>query len=468
METLRVLVVDDETGMRLAVARVLNTYTVRPDESDEHAVGFSVETAESGEAALEMMAASVPDILLLDMKLPGMSGLDVLRELRERRVDTLTVMITAYATLETAIEATKRGAHDFLPKPFTPEDLRVAIRRVVRHLAVQREARRLAEEKRQVRFQFISVLGHELKAPLAAVEGYLQILKDGSAGSDPAVVARVIDRALVRTEGMRKLIVDLLNMTRIESGQKRRDLVAADLRDAAAAAIETVAQAAAARGIAIDLEAPERAPLVADRGELDIIFNNLVSNAVKYNRDHGRVTVAIDRADAMWRVRVSDTGIGLAPDDAARLFQDFVRIKNEQTRTIPGTGLGLSIVKKLAPALRRGRVGRERARRGQHVHGDAEGIGERAGTRGFGPSDELGLPGNIEAAVALCGYTLPHCSRAVRAPLEILQMTDSRHPRVPRPRDRGRGPRVGVAAAPPSRSRRPGLPGPPPRSARGR
>ncbi len=340
METLRVLVVDDETGMRLAVARVLSTYTVRPDESDEHAVGFSVETADTGEAALELMAASAPDILLLDMKLPGMSGLDVLREIRERRIDTLTVMITAYATLETAIEATKRGAHDFLPKPFTPEDLRVAIRRVVRHLAVQREAKRLAEEKRQVRFQFISVLGHELKAPLAAVEGYLQIMKDGSAGSDPAVVARIIDRALARTEGMRKLIVDLLNMTRIESGQKRRELVAADLREAAAAAIETVAAAAAARGIEIRLEAPERAPI--------IIFNNLVSNAVKYNRERGRVSVTIDRADGFWRVRVADTGIGLTREDAGRLFQDFVRIKNDQTRAIPGTGLGLSIVRKLA------------------------------------------------------------------------------------------------------------------------
>jgi signal transduction histidine kinase len=162
------------------------------------------------------------------------------------------------------------------------------------------------------------------------------------------VVARVIDRALVRTAGMRKLIVDLLNMTRIESGQKRRDLAAADLCDAAAAAIETVAAAAATRGIAVRLDAPERAPIVADRGELEIIFNNLVSNAVKYNRDGGRVTVAIDRADAAWRVRVSDTGIGLSADDAQRLFQDFVRIKNEQTRAIPGTGLGLSIVKKLA------------------------------------------------------------------------------------------------------------------------
>jgi len=349
VEKLKVLVVDDETGMRMAVARVLTPYTVRPDEASADTMGFEVETAESGEAALDMMAASAPDILLLDMKMGGMSGLDVLHEIHVRRIDTLTVMITAYATLETAIEATKRGAHDFLPKPFTPEDLRVAVRRVVRHLLVQREAKRLAEEKRQVRFQFISVLGHELKAPLAAVEGFLQILKDGSAGHDPAVIARVVDRALARTEGMRKLIVDLLNLTRIESGQKRRELAPADLSEAASSAIETVSAAAAARGIEVRLHAPLHAPLVADRGELDIILNNLVSNAVKYNRDGGSVDVTVDAADGGgWRVRVADTGIGLAPEDAQRLFQDFVRIRNEQTRAIPGTGLGLSIVKKLA------------------------------------------------------------------------------------------------------------------------
>jgi signal transduction histidine kinase len=279
-----------------------------------------------------------------------MSGLDVLQEVLNRRYDTLTVMITAYATLEMAIEATKRGAHDVLPKPFTPDDLRVAVRRAVRHYLMQREARRLVAEKRQVRFQFISVLGHELKAPLAAVEGFLQILKDGTAGDDPEVISRVIDRALVRTEGMRKLIVDLLNLTRIESGQKRRDLAETDLREVARASIDTVSAAAGDRGITIALHAPDRVPFVADRDEVEIILNNLVSNAVKYNRDGGRVDVTLEPAadGPGWRIRVSDTGIGMAPDDAARLFQEFVRIKNDQTRSIPGTGLGLSIVKKIA------------------------------------------------------------------------------------------------------------------------
>jgi two-component system, sensor histidine kinase and response regulator len=347
METLRVLVVDDETGMRMAIARVLSTFTVASGTGDE-SIGFEVQTAETGEEALERMTAVVPDILLLDLKLPGISGLDVLDVVRERGLQTLTVMITAYATLETAIDATKQGAHDFLPKPFTPDELRVAVRRVVKHLLVQRQARRLAEEKRQVRFQFISVLGHELKAPLAAIEGYLQILKDGTAGDDPAVLQQIVERALVRSGGMRRLIAELLDLTRIESGQKRRTLEEVDLREVAKAALDTAASAAAERGVALALQSPGEVTVMADRGEVEILFNNLISNAVKYNRDHGRVDVTIEPADHTVRIGVADTGIGLSAEEASRLFQEFVRIKNDRTRAIPGTGLGLSIVKKLA------------------------------------------------------------------------------------------------------------------------
>jgi signal transduction histidine kinase len=347
-ETLRVLVVDDETGMRLAIARVLNTFNVKVGDAGEATVGFEVELAETGEEALEKIAANVPDILLLDLKLPGISGLDVLRELGTRGVSTLTVMITAYATLETAIDATKRGAYDFLPKPFTPDELRVAVRRAVKHLIVQREARRLAQEKRQVRFQFISVLGHELKAPLAAIEGYLQILHDATAGQDPKLQAQIVERALVRAGGMRRLIAELLDLTRIESGQKRRELGEVDVHDVAQAAIETTMPAARERRIEVALHCPDRVPMVADRGELEIVFNNLVSNAVKYNKDGGRVDVTVeDHGDGV-KIAVADTGVGLSQEEAARLFQEFVRIKNDRTRGIPGTGLGLSIVKKVA------------------------------------------------------------------------------------------------------------------------
>lgn len=346
-ERLRILVVDDEPGMRMGVARALRDFAARLPEADD-AVRFDIDQADSGEQAIERIEQRRPDILLLDHKLPGISGLDVLDRVAARWPDVLTVMITAYASLEVAISATKRGAWDFLAKPFTPEELKNAVRKAAGRVILAQQARRLAREKRQVRFQFISVLAHELKAPLSAIEGYLHILKDRAAGDDPAVYDQMLQRCLVRSEHMRKLIMDLLDLTRIESGQKKRELTEVDVREVAQSAIETVAPAAQERRIAVELHAPGPVPFVADRGEIEIILNNLVSNAVKYNREGGRVDVTVAPHDGGVRVVVADTGIGMTRDEAARLFGDFVRIKNDKTRNILGSGLGLSIVRKLA------------------------------------------------------------------------------------------------------------------------
>ncbi|HAU38650.1 MAG TPA: hypothetical protein DCX07_13160 [Phycisphaerales bacterium] len=347
MNELRVLVIDDELGMRLGAERVLSGLTIDlPDVGEQ--VRFLVAQAESGEEGLEKIAAAVPDLVLLDHKLPGMSGLDVLDRLTAEKRDVLTIMITAYASLETAISATKRGAYDFLAKPFTPAELKAAVRKAAHHVMLQRQARRLAEEKRQVRFQFISVLAHELKAPLAAIEGYLRIIKDRSAGNDQAAYDQMLDRSLIRLEGMRKLIVDLLDLTRIESGQKQRDLKDLDVREVARTSIETLLPSARERNIAVRLHADAPAVLSADRGEIEIILNNLVSNAVKYNRNGGQVDVTVRADEQSVTLEVRDTGIGMSREDLERLFQDFVRIKNEKTRNILGSGLGLSTLKKLA------------------------------------------------------------------------------------------------------------------------
>jgi signal transduction histidine kinase len=348
VESLHVLVVDDEPGMRLGVSRALRNFTVRiPDVDDE--VRFACDQAESGEQALEKITARAPDILLLDHKLPGISGLDVLQQMAEKNIEALTVMITAYASLDTAITATKRGAYDFLAKPFTPDELKSAVRKAAKHLILQRQARRLAEEKRQVRFQFISVLAHELKAPLGAVQGYLRIVRDRSAGEDMETYDKMVRRSLVRLEGMQKLIFDLLDLTRIESGQKKRDLRdEVDVVSVARESVENFTPDAGERGISIELHAPETLAMRADPGELAIIFNNLISNAVKYNRDNGRVDVTLSDEKGEIRVDVSDTGIGMSEEDVQRLFGEFVRIKNEKTRNILGSGLGLSILRRLA------------------------------------------------------------------------------------------------------------------------
>lgn len=349
METLRVLMIEDEAPMRAAVGRALSRLVLRlPDIEGEFR--FEVDEAGSAEEGLEKINHREPDIVLLDHQLPGMSGVELLGLLAERQppLAFLTVMMTAYATLENAVIATKRGAHDFLAKPFTPEELRAVISKTTRHLLLTRETRRLAQEKRQVRFQLLSVIVHELKAPLAAIQGYLYILKDGTGGDDPAVQERAIDRSLVRIEGMRKLIMDLLDLTRLESGQKTRELARLDLREVAQAAIESVLPDAQGRGIAVALDAPAPVMMTADRGEMEIVLNNLLTNAVKYNRDGGRVDVALRTEGEAVRIRVADTGIGMSAEECGRLFQEFVRIKNDRTRNVLGSGLGLSILRKLA------------------------------------------------------------------------------------------------------------------------
>ncbi|MDZ4165847.1 MAG: hybrid sensor histidine kinase/response regulator [Smithellaceae bacterium] len=343
---MRLLITDDEPGMRSGVERALRNLIVTvPDVEGE--ISFSIIQSATGGDTMRIITEETPDILLLDYKLPDMTGLEILEAITREKLDILTVMITAYASLDTAVTATKQGAYDFLAKPFTPDEIRAVVRKAARHVVLQRQARKFAEERKQVRFRFISVLAHELKAPLNALEGYLHIIKDRSAGNDQLIYDQMINRCLARTGGMYKLILDLLDLTRIESGQMQREISLIDLREVAAEAIEAVSMTAKDRGITVNFSTDQPLRMRADRGELGIIMNNLVSNAVKYNVDGGWVEVTIKRDGDFITIQVTDSGIGMSEEERAGLFNDFVRIKNEKTRQIMGSGLGLSTVKKL-------------------------------------------------------------------------------------------------------------------------
>jgi two-component system, sensor histidine kinase and response regulator len=340
-------VVDDEPGMRSGACRVLEDLRIDLDDIREK-VCFAPSAYSTGEGFLAALSQQQPDILLLDCKLPGVGGLEILERLSAERLDTVTVMATAYATLETAIRATKLGAYDLLAKPFTPDELRATMRKAARNIILTRKARRLAEERRKVRFQFISVLAHELKSPLNAVDGYLDIVLNRRAGDDESAYRDMLERSRIRLGGMRKLVNDLLDLTRIESGQKRRSLESLSMNELAASLLETHRVAADTAHVDLVLQCEPGLAANADRGEIEMILNNLITNAVKYNRPGGSVSVHIGASADGVRLAVEDTGIGMTPEEVSRLFGEFSRIKNENTRGIPGSGLGLSIVKKLA------------------------------------------------------------------------------------------------------------------------
>ncbi|MCF8231517.1 MAG: hybrid sensor histidine kinase/response regulator [Bacteroidales bacterium] len=346
MSVLKLLVVDDEPGIRSGVSRILRNFKVDYPFMDEH-IEFEILEEADGESALETIRAKKPEIILLDNKLPGIQGVDVLETIKKENINSVVVMITSYASLELAVQATKDGAHDFIPKPFTPQDLRSSVETVTKHIFLKQMTQKLNTEGRQIRFQFLSVLSHELKAPINAVEGYLKMLQDRQFGDDLNNYNQVIDRTMKRIKGMHNLILDMLDLTKVETGNIKRNIKEVNLVDAVYSAVDTMQPYAIQRDVDIHVNGPENAPLKADPEELETIFNNLISNAIKYNKENGRVDVNIREQKDNFSIQIADTGIGMDETELSKLFKDFVRIKNEKTKNISGSGLGLSIVKKL-------------------------------------------------------------------------------------------------------------------------
>lgn len=346
MSKLKILVVDDEPGIRSGVSRILRNFRVDYPFMDE-AFEFEVLEAATGEAGIEIIDRDQPDIVLLDNKLPGIQGIEVLEYIKKRKLGIIVVMITSYASLELAVKATSDGAYDFIPKPFTPQELKSSIENITKRVFLKKMTTKLQDTGKQIRFTFLSVLSHELKAPLNAIEGYLKMVKDREMGNNLADYDTMIDRSLDRVKGMRHLILDLLDLTRVELGKSKRDITSVDLQLMAKTAMDTMRPYSIQRDIALNLFCDKSITINGDAEELEIIFNNLISNAIKYNKEGGKVDISINQVAECIEIKVVDSGIGMSASEIEKIFDDFVRIKTEKTKHIAGSGLGLSIVKKL-------------------------------------------------------------------------------------------------------------------------
>jgi signal transduction histidine kinase len=308
---------------------------------------FEVTEAATGEDGIAILENEMHDILLLDNKLPGIQGVDVLEYIRKRNYDIVVAMITSYASLDIAIRATRDGAIDFIPKPFTPQELKSSIENITKQQYLKRITHKMKQEGKKIRYQFLSVLSHELKAPLNALEGYLRMMQEKQAGDRIEDYATPIERSLQRIQGMRSLIMDLLDFTKIRLDRKEEKIQEVNLAEVASDSIVTVQPYAIQMDVTINLDVRSDISIMADPDDIEIVFNNLISNAVKYNKVGGKAEITIDSSDIEAILVFSDTGIGITRNDTENLFTEFVRIKNEKTRNISGSGLGLSIVKKV-------------------------------------------------------------------------------------------------------------------------
>lgn len=459
----RIMVADDESSIRIGCQKIL---------SED---GHEVVAVADGLAAVETFRSHPFDLVLLDLSMPGLDGLQVIPRLREIDPGAVVVMITGYASFETAVQAIQAGAYDYVPKPFTPSELRIVVKRalekralIVERLELQRERERslkdLAYEQSRTRTiinamaepllvvnaarelvfvnpaarrflaegatglgqplrealgvpelieaietalprlagapqavstevtdpregktwllnvaeletgshdetaagavlvlsditpmkdlekaktRFVSIVAHELKAPVAAIEGYLDLILGDL---EPAIekYRPKIERCRERADLLQKLIRELLDLSRIEQGRIERTLEPLDPLPVVRDTCEFLAGEAAKKNVSVTVEAGSAAVrLLADRGELTQIFTNLISNAIKYNRDGGSVTVTSEVSGSHWKVAVRDTGIGISESHLAHIGEEFFRVKNSTTVKISGTGLGMAIVKRL-------------------------------------------------------------------------------------------------------------------------
>jgi two-component system, sensor histidine kinase and response regulator len=339
-EEKRILVVDDDDVILLSCRRILEKS------------GYIVETHSRGQAALERLPEFWPQILLVDLKMPELNGFQVMEKVRQLNEDIVVVVITGYATIATAVDAMKAGAYDFLPKPFTPDELRLIIGRSHERWRLAAGMRRLEREKADAQRRFVTFVSHQLKTPLSAVKQYVDVLlRTQKDGLSPTALDW-IGKSKIRLEEMFALIDDWLTLARVEDGGLAAATSATDLGSILPSLADSARAAAEAAQVTLRVEMPPSLPPVCgDSIAVSMVASNLIHNAIKYNRPGGSVTIAAALTERCVCLSIQDTGIGIPEVGLEKLFQEFYRVRMPETRDIPGTGLGLAICKRIVTEL---------------------------------------------------------------------------------------------------------------------
>jgi signal transduction histidine kinase len=359
----RLLVVDDEESLRITTAAIFENE------------GYVVDTASSGDEAIELLSNKDYDLVLTDLHMEGGDGLSVLNHIRRQAPLTISVVLTGFASVESAIAALQEGAYDYLIKPCDIESMKHTIRRGVEHrrlMLAEQKARadlrqlnldleqriedRTAEltrlnaelaEANRAKDVFLATLSHELRTPLTPVVGWIKLLRSGTL--DEKSVLQALD-AIERNAWLQsRLIDDLLDTSRIATGKLHFEPKATDFNTVVKAAVDTVRTSAAARNIDLNVSLwPVSLIVMGEPVRLQQIAWNLISNAIKFTDPGGKVSVTTrlngDHAD----LEVIDTGVGIAPEFLPHVFDRFRQADGSTSRRHGGLGLGLAIADALA------------------------------------------------------------------------------------------------------------------------
>ena len=352
-ESATIIVVEDEKGARATLCGILND------------AGYNVIGVEKGAEALETIQKSPFDAVITDIRLPDVGGMEILEMAKEINPDAAVIVITGYASVETAVDAVNQGAYAYFVKPVNPDDLKTTIANALRQQRLAQENKRLVdrlqrsnkllfeanEELRKAtraKSEFMANMSHELRTPLNVIIGFSELMLDEVPGKINEEQSQSLNDILSSGRHLLDLINDILDLSKIESGKMELKLRNFSLPTM----IESVRRvmmpmlAPKKQGLEIDVE-EGLTTVYADRDKVRQVLLNLLSNATRFTPDGGELKVKAIRDDDWCRVSVIDSGIGIRREDQERIFEPFYQLDNPLTEEKGGTGLGLTIARQI-------------------------------------------------------------------------------------------------------------------------
>ncbi|MEA2101840.1 MAG: ATP-binding protein [Thermodesulfobacteriota bacterium] len=338
-----ILIIDDDASIRDGCNQTLKRE------------GYTVFTAAQGAQGIKTAREVRPCMAFIDLKMPGIPGDEVLNIISEDIPDIVLVVITGYASIISAVESMKKGAYDYLPKPFTPDQLRAVTRRGLEHRGLRIQARKLKEERDRMERGFITFVSHEMRSPLVTVQQYMEALKAVAGDSLGDDVLDIAQRSSKRIQGLQDMIEHWLDISRIGGDSFLKDRASLDLSSIMHNSIEEMRLLCEKRGISVTYDTHDSLPAVmGDEASILRVFVNIIGNASKYTPREGRISIRDEYDDYYVSMHISDTGSGIPEDHLAFLFEPFYQVKGRQ-QEYRGSGLGLTFCKRIMDA-HKGRI----------------------------------------------------------------------------------------------------------------
>ena len=335
METSKphILIVDDEMGPRESLKMILNPY-------------YTVHVADRGAQAIEMLKEIPVDLVTLDLKMPGLTGINVLEKVKEHDPDIEAIIITGYGSLDTAIEGLRLGAFDYISKPFDVNHILSLVRRGL-------ERRNAKARLRQVKSDFLSNVSHELRTPLSVVVGFVYLLLNQVIGKLSEEQQKILETVYRNSEELLELIDNVLWMTSLNAGDSSANIEQFDARDIVNETVKRYEKGIQDKGLTVNVEIAESGvAIVSDRSKVERVFQNVFNNAVKFTSE-GSVTVRVQPSSGRSSVvfEVTDTGTGIEENKIDTIFEPFHQADNSSIRSFSGLGLGLTVARRMAEII---------------------------------------------------------------------------------------------------------------------